>query len=123
MAVRYWVKKATRRTLAIEIDELVFALSPLFRPASMVRDREWPTPDELAGFLTPAFLDSCPYRPFAEVATEWLASRATSPLELYAIILGYSLRQLRYSDIQDSVDYAGRAVALARWAAGRLLGD
>jgi CheY-like chemotaxis protein len=102
------------------IDAVLLLFGPLFHKDSPLRGSTWPSTTQCEVVLDLAFLDGCPAPGYFAGAVELLRSRARSQRELYAVILAYCVRQLKYDDVANEPAIRERAVALARWSAHRL---
>lgn len=103
------------------IDPITVLLSPLFHSDSPVRDSDWPTPEQCAAVDTEVFLEGSPCLQWMTEAQRWVNEVLTSENERWALILAYSVRQLKYDDVLENPRIRSRAVMLARKAAQALI--
>lgn len=102
------------------VDAVALAFGPIFHAASPLRESAWPTPEQCSAPFDREFLDECPSRDYFETAINWISTRSKSERELFAVVLAYSARQLKYDDVRDNHMVKARAIALMRWAAEHL---
>ena len=108
---------------SMTLDPVTALLSPLFHPDSPIRQSAWPSPAQCESLLTEAFLTGCPCPSWMARAQAWLMESASGERELWALVLAYSARQLKYSDVKSDKMVLARALALSKTAATRLHGD
>ncbi len=98
------------------IDPIALLFGPLFHEDSGLRELDWPREDQLDDFLGEDFLSECPAPLYFSAVIDWINDRKSSNRELYALVLAYACRQLKYRDVLDAPMIKGRAVKLAEWA-------
>lgn len=108
------------------VDPVGLFWGAVFNKNSKIKDRPWPSealcdsfpdPTDKAGCqqLTESLQD-CAHSEWMLAAWGWLASRAASPREYWALTLAFAARQLEYRDIRESPLQRGRVDALIRRA-------
>src|SRR5450631_3216637 len=102
------------------LDAVALLLGPLFHRDSPLRNGAWPSEEQCGDILGETFLDGCPATEYYAEAIDWLIKRKRSDRELYAVLLAYVVRQLKYDDVLEDVQAMGRAIAIARWATENL---
>lgn len=102
------------------IDAVALYLGPIFHRDSPIRYEAWPDPAQCTQLLDAEFLEGCPAPEYFRPVQSWLRERQRSPRELYAILLAFTVRQLRYEDVVTDAAARDRAIAIVRWASAQL---
>lgn len=108
---------------SLALDPVTALLAPLFHPDSPIRLSDWPSPAQCENLLAEMFLQDCPCPSWMSRAQDWVTRAATSERELWALVLAYAARQLKYEDVVSNEKILARAIALARTAASKLTDD
>ncbi len=103
------------------LDPVAALLSTLVHPESPIKGGGWPPVEVIrADFGTPSFGADHPQAAWFAAATEWLESARTSDRELWAVVLSYAARQLKYDDVSSDPPTLERVLEISRLAAQRL---
>ena len=102
------------------LDAVALLLGPLFHRDSPLRNGAWPSAEQCGDILGETFLDGCLATEYYVEAINWLIKRKRSDRELFAVLLAYVLRQLKYDDVLQDAQAMGRAVAIGKWATEKL---
>jgi CheY-like chemotaxis protein len=98
------------------LDPVTLELSAVFHPAAQGARAGWPTEVQAESwFDLDAYVENCPFDDYVRACRQWTTSVAASPIEIDAVVLSYSLRQLRYPECPRPI-----ATALIKAACARL---
>lgn len=103
------------------LDPVTMLISTLVHPDSPIRGAAWPDASEIsARFATSDFGRGHECEAWFRGVFAWVEECRTSERELWALVLAYAARQLRYNDVLEDAEVVDRVVAIARRAAAAL---
>lgn len=102
------------------IDVVALLLGPVFHRDSPIRSGEWPSAAQCDDLFGVTFLDGCPAPVYFQTVIAWMLERRRSLREMQALILAFTVRQLRYPDVVTNETVRSRAIRIAQWASQRL---
>jgi len=98
------------------LDAVTALLSPLFHPDSPIRSSTWPSVEQCRHLMDAQFLADCPWFAWMARAQLWASRSSSSSRELWALVLGYTARQLKHEDVYSDGVATTRAMTLAKLA-------
>ncbi len=99
------------------VDPITLELSTIFHPAGESTRGDWPSADQADAWADiDVFTEGCPFAEFVKECRAWTSSVATSDSEIAAVVMGYTLRQLKYNNPTKHL-----ALRMAQVAASALL--
>jgi CheY-like chemotaxis protein len=106
---------------ALAVDVVGMLISTLTHPASPIRSAEWPTSSEItSSFGETAFGAGHSWASFFQACNIVSASLGSSIREFWGLVLGFAVRQFRYSEIVGETAIVERLDALIAIAVVRL---
>lgn len=105
---------------SVLLDPVALMLGAIFNRGSHLRRTEWPTEAHFRAFYGPKFLEASPCPDWFEACWRWIQSYGPGERELWSVVYGYAMRQLKYEDVLKHVRLHAGARTLAELALGHL---